>query len=458
MVGELMSDRNTSFAKNMKLGMKPAILFVLALLIIAGIGVRSYSLILQLIESNRWGAHTHQEIESLERVISAFKDAETGQRGFILTGDDRYLEPYNSAIIDIPKVINSASSLTKDNPQQQASLLQLEKLSSQEFEELEKSIKFRKDVGMKKAVGFIRANLGKQIMDEIRALVDQMQVREQQLLEARTRAAAKDAIGCLWIVAIGVLLSLLFIGIAAIEFEKGAKALIESQIALERGKRLSDMGVLAATVAHELRNPLATISLVVYNIKMMANNPDIEKCVATIDKKIAESDQIINNLLFYSHLKPSHYEKVNIFNILEECAIEDLKRHCEKDTIVIKELDSIKDVFIEADPTQIIEVFHNLLNNAHDAVPSQKGQIKIVAENEGEFAKVTIEDNGPGIGKNMVDKIFEPFFTTKAKGTGLGLAVCQQIIGNYGGRIEVNSKLGQGASFVVYLPKRRREA
>src|ERR1035437_7271922 len=146
--------------------MKPAVLFVLALLIIGGIGIQSYFLIQQLIESNRWGMHTHKVIESLERVVSVFKDAETGQQGFILTGDDLYLEPYNAAIINIHKPIKSTASLTKDNPQQQARLLQLEKLSSKKIDELKKSIKFRKDVGRNKAVVFIRANLDKQIMDD----------------------------------------------------------------------------------------------------------------------------------------------------------------------------------------------------------------------------------------------------------------------------------------------------
>jgi PAS domain S-box-containing protein len=239
-------------------------------------------------------------------------------------------------------------------------------------------------------------------------------------------------------------------------FQEQGNNLLKANIDLERGKRLSDIGLLAAFVAHEIRNPLASISFAVANIKIKVNDPDVDKNIATIDKKIAESDQIINNLLFYSRIKPPHFEKVNIFDILEECVSEDLKKESGKETVMIKELDSIKGILIEADPIQIKEVFNNLLNNAHDALPSEKGQIKVIAENEDEFIKVAIEDNGFGINKDILDKIFDAFFTTKRKGTGLGLPVCQQIINMHGGTVEIKSEQGQGASFIVRLPKKKK--
>lgn len=231
--------------------------------------------------------------------------------------------------------------------------------------------------------------------------------------------------------------------------------LVEAQVELEKAKRLSDIGTLAATVAHELRNPLAAIGVTAHNIKRKANNPDIDNHIRTIDKKVAESDQIINNLLFYSRLKPPHYESINIFDIIEECV--ETAEQQKKEATVIKNLDSIKGIMIEVDPLQIKEVFDNILNNAFDAIPAEKGQIKITAENEDEFIKVTIEDSGPGIVKDILDKIFEPFFTTKAKGTGLGLSVCRQIIDMHEGEIGVKSELGQGTSFTVRLPKKERK-
>jgi two-component system phosphate regulon sensor histidine kinase PhoR len=229
--------------------------------------------------------------------------------------------------------------------------------------------------------------------------------------------------------------------------------LIVVQADLEHAKRLSDIGTLAATVAHELRNPLAAMSLAVHNIKIKAKNSDIENNLNAIDRKIAESDQIIDNLLFYSRLKPPNYENINILDIVEEC-IEAVEHHKKKRITVVKNLDSIKDISIKADSLQIREVFNNILNNALDVVLPENGRIKILSENEDEFISIAIEDNGTGIDKNILDKIFDPFFTTKAKGTGLGLSVCRHIINMHDGVIEVNSKLGQGTSFIVRLRRK----
>lgn len=189
-----------------------------------------------------------------------------------------------------------------------------------------------------------------------------------------------------------------------------------------------------------------------HNVRSKAKNPDIERHLGSIDRSVAESEQIIDNLLYYSRLKPPHYERINIFDILEECA-DGLDKKSKKEIMVIKKMESINGLLIEADPIQIKEVFNNILNNACDAVPSEKGQIKITAENEDKLIKVVIEDNGAGINQDILEKIFEPFFTTKAKGTGLGLAVCQQIIKAHGGEIGIKSDAGQGASFMVRLPK-----
>jgi signal transduction histidine kinase len=225
------------------------------------------------------------------------------------------------------------------------------------------------------------------------------------------------------------------------------------QTDLEHAKHLSDIGTLAATVAHELRNPLAAMSMAVHNIKIKVKMSNIENNLSVIDRKIAESEQIIDNLLSYSRLKPPHLESINIFDIVEEC-VDAVEQNKKKKVTVVKNLYPIKGINIKADSLQIREVFNNILNNAFDVVLPEKGRIKILSENKNELIKVVIEDNGTGIDKEIVDKIFDPFFTTKAKGTGLGLTVCRHIINMHDGEINVNSKLGHGTSFIVCLKKK----
>lgn len=238
------------------------------------------------------------------------------------------------------------------------------------------------------------------------------------------------------------------------EEELRAHELAVSQLEREKAKRLSDIGTLAATVAHELRNPLATIAMAASNIRRKAQNPLLAGHLDNIEKKIVASEQIINNLLFYSRLKPPHYENINIHEILTGC-VNLMHKRCAKKISIRKKLHAVKDILIEADPFQIAEVFSNILNNACDAVSEAKGMVEIGARNDIEFIKIYVKDNGMGIDKKDLEAVFAPFFTTKAKGTGLGLSVCHQIVNFHDGAINVESEPGKGATFTVSLPKKR---
>ncbi len=225
----------------------------------------------------------------------------------------------------------------------------------------------------------------------------------------------------------------------------------------EKAKRLADIGMLAATVAHELRNPLAGIRLAVYNIKRKVPDPIIEKNLQNIDNKVTESDQIINNLLFYSKIKVSHLKNINIYNILKASVEEAVKKDAEEASLISMDMESMKDLTIEADPLQIKEVFVNIINNAIDAVDAEKGRIEIAGKADNKFMTISIKDNGTGIREEDLGRVFEPFFTTKAKGTGLGLPVCKQIIMLHGGFINISSNPGEGTTVVISLPVEHRK-
>jgi signal transduction histidine kinase len=231
--------------------------------------------------------------------------------------------------------------------------------------------------------------------------------------------------------------------------------LLNAQIKLEQAKQLSDIGTLAATVAHELRNPLATIRMAAYNIKRKARSPELETHIADIEKKVFESDRIINNLLFYSKIKPPHYEKVNMLHLIKEC-VENAHLTSKKQEQIIEQLEMIKDLTIDADPLQLKEVFYNLLSNAYDAITDSAGEIEVAAREEGENIKVTVRDNGYGIEKENLNRVFDPFFTTKTRGTGLGLAVSYQIIRLHNGSISIESRPQKGTTVTVILPKKKK--
>lgn len=232
--------------------------------------------------------------------------------------------------------------------------------------------------------------------------------------------------------------------------------LLDVQLELEKAKRLSDIGTLAATIAHELRNPLAAINMAVSNIKRKSSGFPIERHLHNIEKRVTESDHIINNLLFYSRLKPPQLEQTNIGQILDECG-QIVQKQDKKKIAFRKGLAPIKNVFIDVDPFQMKEVFFNILNNAYDAVPAVRGRIDLWAEHKEDILKIFLQDNGEGILKEDLSKIFDPFFTTKARGTGLGLSVCRQIVTMHGGTIRIESEPGKGTKVEVSLPREKKK-
>ncbi len=232
--------------------------------------------------------------------------------------------------------------------------------------------------------------------------------------------------------------------------------LMEAQKELLKHKRLSDIGTLAAAVAHELRNPLSVINAAVYNIKKKSCDPAIARHVENIEKKVAESGGIIDNMLTYSTIRLPQYSEFRLKGLLDECAADAKKRFRGISVKLIKRLGGIKNSRIEADPLQLREVFVNILNNAFQAVGGKNAVISLsAAENNGNL-EVEIKDNGTGIEEADLERIFTPFFTSKAKGAGLGLPVCREIAALHNGKILVKSGKNKGAAFTVILPAKKQ--
>ncbi|MGB8355753.1 MAG: CHASE3 domain-containing protein [Chthoniobacteraceae bacterium] len=162
--------------------------FTLALAALLVIGWVSYRSTSELIDTAGLVTHTHQVIENLEQVLSLIKDAETGQRGFLITGEDRYLEPYTSALGQIDKPIKETRELTQDNPNEQLRLNALEPLVAEKLAELKQTIDLRKDPqnGFEAAKQVILTDKGKNTMDEIRKVVGNMEDEENGLLKRRS--------------------------------------------------------------------------------------------------------------------------------------------------------------------------------------------------------------------------------------------------------------------------------
>jgi methyl-accepting chemotaxis protein len=165
--------------------------FGLALAALMVVGAVSFNSTAKLIDSAEWVRHTHEVINGLDEVVSAVKDAETGQRGYIITGEARYLEPYQGAREIVDQRLKHLRELTADNPIQQQRLTALEPLVNSKFAELQETIDLRRTKGFGPAEQVVVTDKGKNVMDSIRKLIGQMTEEETTLLAKRS-AEEKD--------------------------------------------------------------------------------------------------------------------------------------------------------------------------------------------------------------------------------------------------------------------------
>lgn len=190
-----------------------AIFFALLFLAVGTAGVLVSQGFQRLTKANQWEIHSQNVLNELEHVLSLLKDAETGQRGFILVGEERYLKPYQDATGAIQQDIDAVAILTHDNPDQQRNLQQLRNLVREKLDELQETIALRRESGMTAALPIIRSDRGQRTMDEIRDLIDRMETSERHLLDVRDRAARQIVHQTLRSVMIGVFLSMLALAV-----------------------------------------------------------------------------------------------------------------------------------------------------------------------------------------------------------------------------------------------------
>src|SRR6266850_2338313 len=182
--------------------------FVIATAILVFVGWLSYRNTARFAEASEWRRHTYEVLRNLDETVARLVDAETGQRGYLLTGDDAYLEPYRAAIKSIDQTIGNLKNLTSDNPNQQKRIQILEPLVEKKVTELQRTIDLRKNEGLAAANRVVLEGSGKHWMDQIRAVVAEMANEEEDLLKLRTQKANESVARSVRTILTGTLLSI----------------------------------------------------------------------------------------------------------------------------------------------------------------------------------------------------------------------------------------------------------
>ena len=227
---------------------------------------------------------------------------------------------------------------------------------------------------------------------------------------------------------------------------------------LQQAEKMAMVGTLAAGMAHSIRNPFTSVKMRIFSLSRYLDLSSTEKeDFEVISEEIRHIDTILQNFLEFSRPPKLKIQQISP-SMIVDLVIQLLGHRLKSYDVTIKVVRKQLLPEIEADPEQLKEVLVNLVINACESM-NGGGMIEIDEKEEfikslGHVVILKISDNGPGIPASIKDKIFQPFFTTKEEGTGLGLSIVERIIKEHGGTIEVLSKNGQGASFIITLLKK----
>ncbi|PYQ71815.1 MAG: hypothetical protein DMG01_25130 [Acidobacteria bacterium] len=397
-------------------------------------------------------AHTYAVKAALEQLLSKIVDAETGERGFMITGDGKYLEPYEPARMTISTSFAETRTLMADNRAQQVDLDRLSTLSDRKFEELSKAVSARRESGFAAAQAKVADNVGKQLMDEMRVIVARMEAREDALLAVRSADAARSyrsaqltrlvAIGVGLLTVIGLFVVTLRYGIDRL---RATRALEAKHGELREALQLKDEFV--ALVSHELRTPMATIVGWARMLEQHTMRPDrIESAISAINRNADSLRQLIDDLMDTSQLVSGRMRlavgPVDLGDVIRD-AIDAVRLSADNKGLIL---------------TDSVAQDHPLLMQGAIKFTPAGGHVTVVLTATDRGFRLEVSDTGIGIDPDFLPDVFERFrqatnAPTPQRGIGLGLAIVRHLVELHGGRITAESAgVGRGSTFVIELP------
>jgi two-component system sensor histidine kinase AtoS len=236
------------------------------------------------------------------------------------------------------------------------------------------------------------------------------------------------------------------------KIQKTTADLKKTEARLIRSEKLAALGQLAAGIAHEIRNPLTSINILIHSLTENFPSGDSHReDLKVIEEEINRINEILDRFLRFAKPAPPLLERTDVASIFEE-TLQLIRPRIEKQLIIIlKEFQALPIILMDRE--QMKQVALNLLLNAVQAMP-KGGTLTLRGRNseDGQWIRISIQDSGMGIPSEDINKLFDPFFTTKEGGVGLGLSITHRIIDQHHGKIEVESTPGEGTLFTVWLP------
>ncbi len=438
----------------------------------------------------QWVQHSLAVREQLGRVLNLVQGAETGQRGYLLTGRDSYLEPYTAAVDQLPATLDRMADLVRGDPRQGQAVVRLRQLVGDKLAELRATVEERQAGRPEAALAIVNDDMGFRLMQEIRGLLVALQTGEDRLLNSRQADAARSGVWLQTVVALAFLLicilgvliarhtrrSVAAIATARDQLAAANQQLVE-QIArreevesqLRQSQKMQALGQLTGGIAHDFNNMLGVIvgSLDLILRRIKKGDFAIERFLDAASNATERAALLTQRLLAFARQQPlapqpidANKMIVNMSNLLHSTLGEQIRI----ETVAAGGLWTIN-----ADAQQLESAILNISINARDAMPDG-GRLTIETANTylddaycrqnpeiepGQYVMIAVSDTGSGMSPDVTARVFDPFFTTKpaGKGTGLGLSQVYGFVKQSHGHIKVYSEVGAGTNVKIYLPR-----
>lgn len=457
--------------------------------IISGFGLlllAAISAVVLTVSAGRAEQATRRSMEvrqALTELFSTVQDAETGQRGYLLTNNASYLEPYERARIRIPTLAAQLQTQVADDPAQVQRVQSLSLLLAAKLKELEETISTQRQGDAENVRALLSTDLGQSIMREIRQVSAQIDQAEAARLEDR-RQVARDQRSLLVAV---IVLAVLAAGVLAILIGQAERRYRETlgeqnralanemhereraETMLRQAQKMEALGQLTGGVAHDFNNMLA---IIVGNLDILLRRLPAEdtRLRSLAENSLAGANRaaaLTQRLLAFSRLQPLDPKPTDVNKCIAEMS-EMLRRalgeHIGVETVLGG---GLWRAFVDA--PQLESAILNLAVNARDAM-AEGGRLTIETSNAaldqayaaehidvepGQYVLVAITDTGSGMPPGVIEKAFDPFFTTKqvGQGTGLGLSQVHGFLKQSRGHVKIYSEVGVGTTVKLYLPR-----
>jgi len=440
--------------------------------VIAGNGLIAYLELGTVIDRFRASRHSSSVLEELNETLGALRDAETGQRGYLLTGRAAYLQPYHDGRAKVAHHLEQLRNLAAADPIRGQRVLILRQAIEAKLNELDATVTRYRSDGPQAALGMVLTDQGNDLMMRIRSLAAEL-TNQEQLTRAVQRASAttsgeRAAVMIALTHAFAALLLLLtFSQIArAARAERDARARAEAAYAAETEARLISESAnrikdeFIATVSHELRTPLTAIlgwSRILVN---ECQSDLLQEGLRTIQSCASAQAKLIDDLLDVSRVMSGKMRlSIRTIDMAEviRAGVDSVRPAAEARGVVLH-LHLDDEIRVSADPDRLQQIVWNLVSNAVKFTP-RGGRIDVRLQRTGSQAVLSVEDSGEGIDPDFLPHVFDAFRQADAskarvhKGLGLGLSIVSNLVQAHGGTVAVSSGgKGQGATFTVALP------